>query len=176
MKTTEISMLNSIRKGALALVAALVAAISFSPTVSDAAPQYATSTRTTWASDVVTALGGTAYVMILTGAQPANVATVDSGTVIVVMAMSATAGTDAAGVITMNAITSTNASAAGTAGHWLLCTTNSPANCTAASSTTRIVQGSAGTSGADMNFPNGATFASGETINMTSFTLTMGGA
>jgi hypothetical protein len=91
------------------------------------------------------------------------------------MALSATPGTVAAGVLTFNTITATAASATGTAAHYLVCTTSSTANCVAVTSTTRVVQGSVGTSGADINFATVA-FTSGTTISVTSFSLTAGGA
>ena len=140
-----------------------------------ATPQYTTTHRNNAMSDLVTALGSTATLMVLTGAQPASVATVDSGTVLVVLSLSSTAGTVSGGVLTMNAITAANATATGTAGHWLLCTTSNTANCVAVSSTTRVSQGSVGTSGADLNFSSTA-FTSGENISVTSFTITANGA
>lgn len=140
-----------------------------------ATPQYTSTHRTNAMTDIVTALGATANLMILTGAQPATVATVDAGTVLVVMPLSATPGTVSAGVLTFNAITATAASATGTAAHWLLCTTSNTANCVAVSSTTRIAQGSVGTSGADLNFAS-TSFVTAVTISITSWTLTANGA
>lgn len=144
--------------------------------VAFASPQYTATHRSTCMSDLVTALGGTAYLMIVTGAQPASVATVDTGTVLVALPLSATAGTVSLGVLTMNAITSTAATATGTAGHFLFCTTSNTTNCTNGSSATRIIQGSVNTSGADLNFSGGVAFTSGETISISSFTITASGA
>ena len=159
-----------IRNLALALASILtLSSLAF------ATPQYSVTHRNNAMSDLVTALGSTGYLMIVTGAQPASVATADSGTVLVALPLSATAGTVSGGVLTMNAITSESATAAGTAGHWLLCTTSSAANCEAVSSTTRIAQGSVGTSGADLNFPSVA-FTVGETISVSSFVVTANGA
>ena len=138
-------------------------------------PQYTATHRSAAMTDLVTALGATANLMILTGAQPASVATVDGGTVLVVMPLSATPGTVSGGVLTFNAITATAASATGTAAHWLLCTTSNTANCVAVTSTTRIAQGSVGTSGADLNFST-VSFVSAATISITSWTLTASGA
>jgi hypothetical protein len=137
--------------------------------------QYTATHRSAAMTDLVTALGATANLMILTGAQPASVATVDAGTILVVMPLSATPGTVSAGVLTFNAITATAASATGTAAHWLLCTTSSTTNCVAVSSTTRIAQGTVGTSGADLNFST-VSFVSAATISITSWTLTENGA
>jgi hypothetical protein len=138
--------------------------------------QYTTAHRTNNMSDIITALGGTAFLMIFTGAQPANVATVDAGTNLAVLALSATPGTSSGGILTFNAITSSAALATGTAAHWLLATTNSVANAVAASSATRIAQGSVGVSGADINFPGGVAFTSGTTISISSLTITAAGA
>lgn len=143
--------------------------------VATAAPQYTVTHRTNAMSDLITAIGATGALMVLTGAQPANVATVDSGTVLVVLPLSATPGTASGGVLTFNAITSATASATGTAAHFLICTTNNTANCVAASSTTRVIQGSVATSGADLNFGSVA-FSSGQTVSVTSFTITATGA
>ena len=143
--------------------------------VATASPQYTVTHRTNAMSDLVTAIGATGALMILTGAQPASVATVDSGTVLAVLSLSATAGTASGGVLTFNSITSATASATGTAAHFLICTTNNTANCVAASSSTRIIQGSVATSGADLNFGSVA-FSSGQTVSVTSFTITATGA
>ena len=143
--------------------------------VASANPQYTVAHRTNSMSDLVTAIGATGALMILTGAQPASVANVDSGTVLVVFPLSATPGTASGGVLTFNAITSATASATGTAAHFLICTTNNTANCMAASSTTRVIQGSVAISGADLNFGSVA-FSSGQTVSVTSFTITATGA
>lgn len=138
--------------------------------------QYTSTHRSNAMSDLVTALGATGQLMILTGSQPASVATIDSGTVLVVMPLSATAGTVSSGVLTFNAITTTATTAGGTAAHFLLCTTSNTANCVAASSTTRVAQGSVGTSGADLNFAGGVVWTNGENITVSSFTITATGA
>lgn len=137
--------------------------------------QYTTTHRSAAMSDVITALGGTAFLMIFTGAQPATVATVDSGTNLAVLALSATPGVSSGGVLTFNTITAAAAAATGTAAHFLLATTNNVANAVAVSSTTRIAQGSVGTSGADLNFSTVA-FTSGTTISVSSLTITANGA
>lgn len=155
-------------------ISAFLAALLFA-SLSFATPQYTTTHRNTAMSDLVTAIGSTGQLMILSGSVPASVATVDSGTVLAVLPLSATAGTVSGGVLTFNAITSASALATGTAAHFLICTTNSQANCTAASSTTRVIQGTVGTSGADLNFSS-TSFTTGETISVTSFTITATGA
>lgn len=129
--------------------------------------QYSTTHRTNNMTDIVTALGGTAFLLIYTGAAPANCGTAASGTLLASLACSATAGTVSSGVLTMNAITSANAGNTGTAGYWRLCTSSAGTTC--------VAQGSVGTSGADLNFPS-TSFTSGESISVTSFTVTATGA
>lgn len=166
----------SIRKPLLGLIAGLVVAFAaFSPQT-QAAVQYTATHRSSAMSDLVTAIGGTGFLMILTGAQPASVATVDSGTVLAVLALSSTAGTVSAGVLTFNAITSASASATGTAAHFLICTSSVTATCVAVSSSTRIIQGAVAASGSDLNFAGGVSFTSGETISVSSFTITANGS
>lgn len=165
-----------LNKSLFGLIAGLLVAFaSLTPYTAEATPQYTTTHRTATMTDLITAIGATGTLMVLTGAQPATVATVDAGTVLVVMPLSATAGTSSAGVLTFNAITATAASATGTAAHFLICTTNNTANCVAVASTTRIIQGSVATSGADLNFATTA-FTSGTTISVSSLTITANGA
>lgn len=138
--------------------------------------QYTATHRSTAMTDLVTAMGGTGFLMILTGTQPATVATVDGGTELVDMPLSATAGTVSAGVLTFNAITSTAAVGTGTAAHWLICTSSVVATCVAVTSSTRVMQGSVAASGADINFAGGVSFTTGETIAVSSLTITANGA
>lgn len=138
--------------------------------------QYTTAHRSACMSDLITAIGGTGFLHVFTGAQPASVATVDGGTLLVSMPLSATPGVSSAGVLTFNAITATAAAASGTAAHWLISTTSSVANAVAVASTTRIIQGAIGVSGSDINFAGGVAFTSGTTITVSSFTITANGA
>jgi len=169
-------ILHSLRSMTLAALVLLTLVIAPVMQTAQAAVQYTTTHRSAAMTDLVTAIGSTGALMILTGTQPASVATVDSGTVLAVLPLSATAGTVSNGVLTFNAITSAAAVATGTAAHFLICTTNNTANCVAVSSTTRVIQGSVGTSGADLNFSAGVAFTSGVTINVSSLTLTATGA
>jgi len=130
--------------------------------------QYSTTHRTNNMTDLVTDLGATAFLLIYTGAAPATCGTAASGTLLVSMPCSATAGTVSAGVLTMNAITTTATGNAGTAGYWRLCTSSA--------GTTVVAQGSVGTSGADLNFAGGVAWTSGENITVSSFTITATGA
>jgi hypothetical protein len=86
--------------------------------------QYQTLHRTNNMTDVVTQLSTTAFLLIYTGAPPANCATGASGTLLASLPCSSTFGTVSAGVLTANAITSAAAVASGTAGYWRLCTSS----------------------------------------------------
>jgi hypothetical protein len=130
--------------------------------------QYSTTHRTNNMTDLVTDLGASGYLLLYSGSAPANCGTAASGTLLASLPLSATAGTVSSGVLTMGAITSAAAAATGTAGYWRLCTSSA--------GTTVVAQGSVGTSGADLNFAGGVSFTSGETISVTSFTITATGA
>lgn len=130
--------------------------------------QYSTTHRTNNMTDIVTLLGATGFLLVYTGAAPANCGTAASGTLLASLPLSATAGTITSGVLTMNAITSAAAGAAGTAGYWRLCTSSA--------GTTVIAQGAVGVSGSDLNFAGGVVWTLSETIGVTSFTITATGA
>lgn len=130
--------------------------------------QYSATHRTNNMTDIVTALGATAFLLIYSGAAPANCGTAASGTLLVSLPCSVTAGTVTTGVLTMNAITATATAAAGTAGYWRLCTSSA--------GTTVIAQGGVAVSGSDLNFAGGIIWTLGETISITSFTVTATGA
>ncbi|MDE2020957.1 MAG: hypothetical protein KGJ13_11525 [Patescibacteria group bacterium] len=130
------------------------------------AAQFDSTTRNTWATDLNTALGTSALLKIFTGAPPANCGTADSGTLLATLTCAAAGfGSASSGVLTANAIASVTAGAAGTAGYFRLY--NSSVVCKA--------QGTVATSGADLNF-NNVGWASGDTITISSFVLTMPGA
>lgn len=129
--------------------------------------QYSVTHRSDVMTDLVTLLGATGFVLIYTGSAPANCGTAASGTLLASLAMSSTAGTVTSGVLTLNAITSATAGASGTAGYFRLCTSSA--------GTTVVAQGTVNTSGGDLNFPSVA-FSSGQTIGITSFTITAYGA
>lgn len=130
--------------------------------------QYSTTHRNNNMTDIVTDVGATGFLLIYTGAAPANCGTAASGTLLVSMPCSATLGTVSGGVLTMNAITTTATGAAGTAGYWRLCTSSA--------GTTVVAQGTVGTSGADLNFAGGVAWTNGENITVSSFTITATGA
>ena len=105
--------------------------------------------------------GGT--IKLYTGTQPANCDTaVSSQTLLASLALSATAFAAAsAGVKTANAITSATAGATGTA-TWF--------RAFKSDGTTAVIDGSVGTSGADLNLPT-TTINSGDTVSISSWTV-----
>lgn len=129
--------------------------------------QYSTTHRSNNMTDIVTDAGSSAYILIYTGSA-ANCAASASGTLLVSLPCSSTIGTVSSGVLTFNAITSENTGNAGTAAQWRLCTSSAGTTC--------VAQGTVGTSGSDLNFSGGIAWTSGETIGITSFTITACGA
>ena len=129
--------------------------------------QYNATHRNNDMTDIVTQAGTTAYLLIYSGSVPANCAASATGTLLASLPMSNPIGTTSSGVLTMSAITSEAASATGTAGYWRICTSSAGTTC--------VAQGTVGTSGADLNFPS-TSFTSGETISISSFTITANGA
>jgi len=111
-------------------------------------------------------VGGTAPKLILyAGAPPANAATADAALVIATFTLATDPMANAAnaGTKTFNAITSVNASAAGTIGHYRLYRTDG---------TTCVDQGTVGTSGADMIIDS-ANVVLNQPINVTSWVKDM---
>lgn len=130
--------------------------------------QYSVTHQSNNVADIVTQAGATANLLIYSGAPPAHCATAASGTLLATLPCSATLGTVANGVLTFNAIISEAAGAAGNAGYWRLCTN--------AGGGTVVAQGTVGVSGADLNFAGGVAFTAGETISVSSFSITANGA
>lgn len=124
--------------------------------------QYSTTHRTNAMSQLNTDIGANAQIIIYTGTPPANVGTAPTGTLLVQFAGNAGGfGTASGGVLTASAVASVNASATGTAGYFRINTSGGSA----------VVQGTCGTSGADMILTN-TSINSGQTCNFTSMTVT----
>lgn len=106
-----------------------------------------------------------AIIEIRTGAPPANVSDPDSGTLLATLEFDNPAfGAAASGTATANAIVSdTNIDNTGTADHFRIKDENSGGN--------TVMQGTVGTSGADINFDSDA-FVAGGTAAITSLTVT----
>lgn len=129
--------------------------------------QYSLTHRNNAMSDLVTELGTTPYLIIYSGTPPANCAASATGTELAALPCSNPFGTVSSGALTASTITSTSATGTGTAGYWRLCTSSAGTTC--------IIQGLVGTSGSDLNL-NSTSIASGQTVAVTSFTITAFGA
>jgi hypothetical protein len=132
------------------------------------AVQLSTTVRNARLDAIETAIGTSAVLKIRTGAQPANCATADSGTVLATLSLpsdwmaAASSGSKAKSGTWQD----TSADATGTAAHWRLY---------ASDGTTCHAQGTvtATGGGGDMTVDN-TSFASGQSFTVTSFTLTDG--
>ena len=130
--------------------------------------QYSDTVRNAKLDAVETAIGTSAVLKIRTGAQPANVAAADSGTVLATLNLpsdwmaAASGGTKAKSGTWQDA----SADAAGTAAHFRLY---------ASDGTTAHAQGSVTITagGGDMTVDN-TSFAAGQNFTVTAFTLTSG--
>ncbi len=132
--------------------------------------QYSTTHRTNDMTDIVTQAGATAYLLIYTGAPPANCAAAATGTLIVALPCSATFGTVASGVLTANAITGTATAAAGTPGYWRLCTSSAGTTCVAQGlcyPTSTLATSAATASGNVLTFTATSPTVAGQTVTGT---------
>ena len=131
--------------------------------------QYSTAHRTAAMDDIVTKVGASGKIKIFTGSPPANCATADTGTLLVTFTGNASQfGTTASGVLTVSAIAAATAGNTGTAGYFRIYPS-------ADTTTNAVIQGTCGTSGADMNLTN-TSITSGQSCTFTSMTITAFGA
>lgn len=125
--------------------------------------QYSTSVRNAKLDAIETAIGTTAVLKIRTGAAPANVGTADSGTVLATLTLpsdwmaAASSGSKAKSGTWQD----TSADASGTAAHFRIY---------ASDGTTAHIQGTVGTSGADM-IVDSVSFTAGQSFTVSSFTI-----
>ncbi len=132
--------------------------------------QYSVAVRNAKLDAVETTVGTSAVLKIRTGSAPANVATADSGTVLATLSLpsdwmaAASSGTKALSGTWQDA----SADATGTAAHFRIY---------ASDGTTAHIQGTvtATGGGGDMTLDN-TSIASGQSVTVTSFTLTAGNA
>lgn len=149
------------------LAAILVGIFAVQPIA--AALQYSTTARNAILDSLTTQVGTNAYLRIYTGAAPADCATAASGTLLAELRgnASAWAGAASGGVLTLNAITQdSSADATGTAGYFRWFQSNG---------TTCVVQGTVGTSGADLNLVTTSITAT-QPVQVTAWTITAPGA
>ena len=130
--------------------------------------QFAVSVRNARLDAIETDTGVSAIMKIFSGAQPANCAAANSGTVLATLALpSDWLGAAAAGVKSLaGSWVDASADAAGTAGHFRVYKTDG---------VTCQMQGSVAASGADMNVDN-VVFAAGQSFTVQSFAITDGNA
>lgn len=130
--------------------------------------QFSVATRNGRLDAIETEAGTSPILKIRTGAQPATCATADSGTVLATVncpsdwAAAASGGAKAFSGTWQD----TSADASGTAAHFRLYKSDG---------TTCVMQGSVGTSGADLIVDN-TSFNAGQPFNVTGFTITDGNA
>ena len=125
--------------------------------------QLSTAVRNGRLNAIETAVGSSALLEIYTGAQPANCATAASGTLLATISLPATWMAAASGGSEgLSGTWAGTVSAAGTAGYFRIYDSGG---------TTCHMQGTVGTSGADLNLSSVALTVS-QPVSITSFTLT----
>ena len=132
------------------------------------AVQFQAALRNTWADAITSAVGGSCQIRIYSGSVPADCATAASGTLLAQLTGNATfAPAASGGVLTLNSITQdSSADATGTAGYFRIYNS---------AGSTCYVQGTVGTSGADLNLVTTSIVAT-QPVSITSWTFTMPGA
>jgi hypothetical protein len=129
--------------------------------------QFETTTRNAMLDAITTKVGANGRFKIWSGTVPANCAATPGGTILVDMPISGALGAaSSGGVLTLNAIAQTNAAATGTATFFRIYDS---------ASATCYVQGTVGTSGADLNL-NTTSITSGGPDTISSMTFTAPGA
>ena len=130
--------------------------------------QFSTELRNARADAIETVGGASPILRMRSGALPASCAAADSGTVLATLNLPADwMSAAAAGVKSMSGVWGDSAAdASGTAQHFRIYK---------ADGTTCFLQGSVGTSGADMVVDN-TNFAAGQDFSIESFTITEGNA
>lgn len=123
-----------------------------------------TALRNTRLDTITTDVGATGTIRIYDGVAPASAnAALSGNNLLATLNCSATfAAAAASGVLTANAISSATAALTGTATFFRLLRPDG---------TTVVLQGSVGTSGADLNL-NSTSITSGGTVSVTSFVIT----
>lgn len=130
--------------------------------------QFDTTLRNNMLDQITSRAGSNALLRIYSGTIPSSVSAAISGTLLAELTCNATfAPAATGGVLTLNAITpDSSANNTGTATHFRLWQSNG---------TTGVMQGTVGTSGADINL-NTTSIVAGGIVSITSFTITAPGA
>jgi hypothetical protein len=124
--------------------------------------KYSNGTRDAQQQGLITYAGSGAIIRIYDGTQPSNANTAISGqTLLVSLVISGSFGTDSNGTITLSSVTNGTAVASGTGQFFRI---------VKADGTTVVMDGSVGTSSADMIL-NNTSIASGQTVSISSGTI-----
>lgn len=124
--------------------------------------KYSNGTRNAQQQGLITYAGSGCLINIYQGTQPANANTAISGqTLLVSLPISGSFGTDSNGTITLSTVTSASAVATGTASFFRIFKSNG---------TTVVMDGSVGTSNADMIL-NTTAIANTQTVTINSGTI-----
>lgn len=124
--------------------------------------QYSNGTRNAQQQGLITYAGSGAIIHLYTGTQPANANTaLSSNTLLVSLTISGSFGTDSNGTLTVGSVSNGTAVATGTATFFRI---------TKSDNSTVVMDGTVGTSGADMNF-NTVSVVTGDTVAITSGTI-----
>ncbi|MBL8911645.1 MAG: hypothetical protein JNM17_13210 [Archangium sp.] len=128
--------------------------------------QLSVAGRNARADAITTAVGNGGKLRILTGSIPANVAAAETGTLLSEhTTASPFAPAASGGVLSPTLPANVNAGNTGTAGYWRLTTSGG----------TAVLQGTVGTSGADLNI-NTLSIVAGGPVQVNSWAWTEGGA
>jgi hypothetical protein len=124
--------------------------------------KYSNGTRDAQQQGLITYAGSGSIIRLYDGTQPTNANTaISTQTLLVSLTIAGGFGTDSNGTITLGSVTSGTAVASSTATFFRIVKSDG---------TTVVMDGSVGTSGADMNL-NTTTIASGQTVSITAGTI-----
>lgn len=124
--------------------------------------KYSNGTRDAQQTGLITYAGTGSIIRLYDGTQPTNANTaISTQTLLVSLTISGVFGTDSNGTITLGSVTNGTAVASSTATFFRIVKSDG---------TTVVMDGSVGTSGADLNL-NTTTIASGQTVSITAGTI-----
>jgi len=124
--------------------------------------KYSNGTRDAQQNGLITYAGTGSIIRLYDGTQPTNANTaISTQTLLVSLTVAGSFGTDSNGTITIGSVTSGTAVASSTATFFRIVKSDG---------TTVVMDGSVGTSGADMNL-NTTTIASGQTVSISAGTI-----